>query len=199
MGLGRYEIDTYLEAMRRRIAHIRDELRTIRRKRSLQRARRVDSGFALVSLAGYTYAGKTTLFNRLASESKPVNQGLFTTLSTTTRAVDLYGRRILLTDTVGFIDKLPLALIEAFRSTLEETALSDVIILVVGIHDRNEHRLFVDRLSHGIEVEASFSVDWKLCHPVTFSSQITGDIAHGRMLDPGGDEMAFRRIGIEGP
>jgi len=135
MGLGRYEIDTYLEAMKRQIAHIRNELRTIRRKRSLQRAQRVDSGFALVSLAGYTYAGKTTLFNKLASESKPVNQGLFTTLSTTSRAIDLHGRRILLTDTVGFIDKLPLALIEAFRSTLEETVLSDAIIVVVDFQD----------------------------------------------------------------
>lgn len=135
MGLGRYEIDTYIEAMKRQIAHIRKELRTIRRKRSLQRTQRIDSGFALVSLAGYTYAGKTTLFNKLASESKPVDQGLFTTLSTTSRAVDLYGRRILLTDTVGFIDKLPLGLIEAFHSTLEETVLSDAIILVVDFHE----------------------------------------------------------------
>ncbi len=135
MGLGRYEIDTYLEAMKRQIAHIRGELRNIRRKRSLQRAQRVDSGYALVSLAGYTYAGKTTLFNRLASESKAVDQGLFTTLSTTSRAVDLYGRKILLTDTVGFIDRLPLALIEAFRSTLEETVLSDAIVLVVDFQE----------------------------------------------------------------
>lgn len=135
MGLGRYEIDTYIEAMKRQIAHIRKELQTIRRKRSLQRAQRIDYGFSLVSLAGYTYAGKTTLFNTLASESKPVDRGLFTTLSTTSRAVDFHGRRILLTDTVGFIDRLPLALIEAFRSTLEETILSDAIILVVDFDE----------------------------------------------------------------
>ena len=135
MGMGRYEIDTYLEAMKRQIAHIQQELRIIRRKRGVQRAQRVDSGFVLVSLAGYTDAGKTTLFNRLASESKPVNQGLFTTLSTTTRIVDICERKILLTDTVGFIDGLPLALIEAFRSTLEETVLSDAIVLVVDFKE----------------------------------------------------------------
>jgi len=135
MGLGRYEVDVYFEAIKRQIAHIRRELRAIRGKRSLQRVQRIDHGFSLVSLAGYTYAGKTTLFNTLAVESKPVDQGLFTTLSTTTRAVDFQDRRVLLTDTVGFIDSLPLFLIEAFRSTLEETILSDAIILVVDFHE----------------------------------------------------------------
>ncbi|MFH0897625.1 MAG: GTPase HflX [Candidatus Bathyarchaeota archaeon] len=135
LGLGRYEIDVYLEALKRQIAHIRKELKTVGRKRRLQRAQRVESGFSLVSLAGYTYAGKTTLFNTLAATSKPVDQGLFTTLSTTTREVGFQDRKVLLTDTVGFIDRLPLFLIEAFHSTLEETALSDVIILVIDLHE----------------------------------------------------------------
>ncbi|MCK5625307.1 GTPase HflX, partial [Candidatus Bathyarchaeota archaeon] len=88
-----------------------------------------------VSLAGYTNAGKTTLFNILVKESKPVNLDLFTTLSTTTRSVNFKGKRVLLTDTVGFIDRLPLVLVESFHSTLEETILADVIILVVDIHE----------------------------------------------------------------
>jgi len=135
LGLGRYEIDVHLEAIKRQMSHIRKELSIIRRKRKLQRSRRLDYGFSSVSLAGYTYSGKTTLFNLLSSESKPVDDGLFTTLSTTTRAVDFQDRNILLTDTVGFVDRLPLSLIEAFHSTLEETVLSDVIILVVDFHE----------------------------------------------------------------
>lgn len=135
LGLGRYEVDVHFENIKRRIARIRRDLRKIREKRRLHRSRRLESGFALVSLAGYTGAGKTTLFNALAGESKPVNLGLFTTLTTTTRAVDFEGKKALLTDTVGFIDRLPLILVEAFKSTLEETRLADVILLVVDFHE----------------------------------------------------------------
>lgn len=135
MGLGRYEVDVYYEAIKRQISHIRRELGKIRRKRGLHRARRVDLGFSLVSLAGYTNAGKSTLFNTLTEEAVPVDSGLFTTLSTTTRAVSLARKRALLTDTVGFIDRLPLVLVEAFHATLEETIFSDAIILVVDVHE----------------------------------------------------------------
>ena len=135
MGLGRYEIDVYYESIKRQITHIRRELRNIRGKRGLHRIRRRELGFSLASLAGYTNAGKTTLFNILAKESMPVDLGLFTTLSTTTRSVLFGGRKVLLTDTVGFIDRLPLLLVEAFHSTLEETILSDVIILVVDLNE----------------------------------------------------------------
>jgi len=89
----------------------------------------------LISLAGYTNAGKSSLFNALAEETAPVDSGLFTTLSTTTRAVTLFKRKVLLTDTVGFIDRLPLTLIEAFHSTLEETIFSDLILLVVDVSE----------------------------------------------------------------
>ena len=133
MGLGKYEVDLYYETIRRRIYNIREKLKRKRRKRRLHRARRAELGFPAVSLAGYTNAGKSSLFNALAEEVVPVDAGLFTTLSTTTRLVDLCGRRVLLTDTVGFIDRLPLTLIEAFRSTLEETIFSDLILLVVDV------------------------------------------------------------------
>jgi len=131
LGLGRYKVDVYYEAIRRQITQIRGRLRRIRRKRGLHRVRRLDLGFSLVSLAGYTNSGKSTLFNALTEENVPTSLSLFTTLSTTTRAVSLNGRKALITDTVGFIDRLPLALVESFRSTLEETILSDVIVLVV--------------------------------------------------------------------
>ncbi len=138
MGLGAYEVDIYYETVRRRIHSIQGQLRKIRKKRRLHRARRLELGFSLISLAGYTNAGKSSLFNALAEEAVPVDPGLFTTLSTTTRAVDLFGKRALLTDTVGFIDHLPLTLIEAFHSTLEETILSDLILLIVDISEPHE-------------------------------------------------------------
>ncbi len=135
MGLGKYEVDLYYETIRRRIYSIRNKLRKIRKKRRLHRARRLELGFSLISMAGYTNAGKSSLFNALAEEAVPVDPGLFTTLSTTTRAVSLSGRKVLLTDTVGFIDRLPLTLIEAFHSTLEETIFSDLILLVVDVSE----------------------------------------------------------------
>ena len=134
-GLGAYEVDIYYETVRRRIYFIQSKLRKIRKKRHLHRARRLELGFSLISLAGYTNAGKSSLFNLLAEEAVPVDPGLFTTLSTVTRAIDLFGRRALLTDTVGFIDRLPLTLIEAFHSTLEETIFSDLILLIVDISE----------------------------------------------------------------
>jgi GTP-binding protein HflX len=92
-------------------------------------------GFPSVSLAGYTNSGKSTLFQALTGENVPIDQGVFTTLSTTTRLLDLFGEPVLLTDTVGFIDKLPITLIEAFRSTLEETIFADLILLVVDVSE----------------------------------------------------------------
>lgn len=130
-GLGAYEVDVYYEAVRKQVKSIQDKLARVKRKRGLHRSQRRKLGFASISLSGYTNAGKSTLFNELVKESVPIGEGLFTTLSTTTRVFNLLGKRILLTDTVGFIDKLPIKLIRAFQSTLEETIFSDLILLVV--------------------------------------------------------------------
>ena len=135
MGLGKYEVDLYYENIKQRIHNIQEKLKKKRKKRRLHRTSRAELGFPSISLAGYTNAGKSSLFNALAEEDAPVDQSLFTTLSTTTRMVDLFGKRILLTDTVGFIDRLPLTLIEAFHSTLEETIFSDLILLVLDISE----------------------------------------------------------------
>jgi len=131
MGLGAYEVDVYYEAVKKQVHTIRKKLKKIRIKRLLQRERRAELGFSSISLAGYTNAGKSSLFNALTEEEVPVDKALFTTLSTTTRLVEISNKKFLLTDTVGFIDRLPLTLIEAFHSTLEETIYSDLILLVV--------------------------------------------------------------------
>jgi GTP-binding protein HflX len=135
MGLGAYEAEVYSEAIKRQIQTIQKKLVRIREKRLLHRERREELGFCALSLAGYTSAGKTSLFNALTEETGLVGDSLFTTLSTTTRIVKFSGRDFLLTDTVGFIDRLPLMLIEAFQSTLEEAIYSDVIILVLDFNE----------------------------------------------------------------
>jgi len=131
MGLGAYEADVYRDAIKLQVQTIRKKLARVREKRVLQRKRRMDLGFSTVSLAGYTSAGKSTLFNALTQENALVDSALFTTLSTQTRLIEANSRKFLLTDTVGFIDRLPISLIEAFHSTLEETIFADLIVLVV--------------------------------------------------------------------
>ncbi len=138
MGLGAYQVQVYYDTIKRQIHHIQAKLKTVGKKRSLHRKRRLELGYSTISLAGYTNAGKSSLFNVLAHEEARVGEGLFTTLSTTTRAVSLSNRKVLLTDTVGFIDRLPLTLIEAFHSTLEETIFSDLILLVVDVGEPQE-------------------------------------------------------------
>ncbi len=138
MGLGKYEVDVYYETVKRQIRNTKEKLKKKQEERQLHRVRRDELGFSSISLAGYTNAGKSSLFNMLTEETVPVDDALFTTLSTTTRAVQFSKRKILLTDTVGFIDRLPLKLVKAFHSTLEETIFSDVIILVVDLSEPNE-------------------------------------------------------------
>jgi GTP-binding protein HflX len=138
MGLGKYEVQIYYDSVRRQIHHIQGKLKTVGKKRSLHRKRRTELGYSTISLAGYTNAGKSSVFRALAKEEARIGEGLFTTLSTTTRAVSLFNKKVLLTDTVGFIDRLPLTLIEAFHSTLEETVFSDLVLLVVDVSETPE-------------------------------------------------------------
>jgi GTP-binding protein HflX len=135
MGLGVYEADVYRDAIKLQVQTILKKLTAIRTKRVLQRERRTELGFLSISLAGYTSAGKSTLFNALTEADTMVDRSLFTTLSTTTRMIEFSNRKFLLTDTVGFIDRLPISLIKAFHSTLEETIYSDLIILVLDLKE----------------------------------------------------------------
>jgi GTP-binding protein HflX len=130
-GLGKYEADVYFLDIRRHIVLLKKKLEKEERRRQLHRNQRARSGLPTVSLAGYTSAGKTTLFNRLTGESKVTGQGLFTTLSTATRALDLDGSKVLVNDTVGFVSKLPAYMIEAFKSTLDELRYASLVLLVI--------------------------------------------------------------------
>ncbi len=130
-GLGKYEVDVYYQAIKRQMTTVKQKLQDASRQRELYRAQRRKLDLPIVSLAGYTGVGKTTLFNRLTGESKEISSTLFTTLTTSTRSLNLDGFKILLADTVGFISRLPTYMIEAFKSTLEELAYANLILLVV--------------------------------------------------------------------
>jgi GTP-binding protein HflX len=130
-GLGKYEADIYFLDIRRRAAMLKKKLEKEEKRRQLHRSQRAKAGLPTISLAGYTSAGKTTLFNKLTGETKVTGQGLFTTLSTFTRAIDLRGGRVLLNDTVGFISKLPAYMIDAFKSTLDELTYASLVLLVI--------------------------------------------------------------------
>lgn len=140
---GAYQVDDYYEMIKSRMARIRRELQRIGGERAQRRKTRRRGGQALLSLAGYTNAGKSALFRALCSEDASVGDELFTTLSTTTRRLrfPVQGSKVLLTDTVGFIRNLPPWLVEAFMSTLEEVFLSDAIILVLDISDAPDEML----------------------------------------------------------
>jgi GTP-binding protein HflX len=130
-GPGESQIETDRRLARDRITALRRRLEGVERNRAVMRARRERAALPAVALAGYTNAGKSTLLNALTGAGVGVGERLFHTLDPTTRSFTEQGRRYLLTDTVGFIRKLPHQLVEAFKATLEETVLADLILHVV--------------------------------------------------------------------
>ena len=139
-GPGETQIETDRRLARARIATLRRRLERLERNREVMRARRSGSALPIVALAGYTNAGKSTLLNAMTGAGTGVGERLFHTLDPTTRAYRHHGRRYLLTDTVGFIRKLPHQLVEAFKATLEETALADLILHVVDASEPEQQR-----------------------------------------------------------
>lgn len=134
MGIGKFEADAYQDDIRHRMQTVKKKLAKAGKQRDLHRKSRKRQGFKTVSLAGYTSAGKTTLFNAMTGECREQSATLFTTLSTTIRRLGTE-ETFLMSDTVGFISKLPAYLIDAFKSTLEELLYSDVVIAVIDIND----------------------------------------------------------------
>jgi GTPase len=132
MGMGEYAVDIKFRALKRQMTLIQKKLEDARRRRQLFKTSRERLKLPFVSLAGYTSSGKTTLFNRLVSENKEESPNLFTTLTTTTRSFEpVTGKKVLLSDTVGFISRLPTYMVEAFKSTLEELTYADLILLIL--------------------------------------------------------------------
>jgi GTP-binding protein HflX len=137
-GPGETQLEVDRREIARRIAHLRRELEKVRSHRRRYRAQRKRAAIPTVAIVGYTNAGKSTLLNRLSGADVLVADQLFATLDPTTRRVDLPGgREILLSDTVGFIQKLPTTLVAAFRATLEEIREADLLLHVVDITHPN--------------------------------------------------------------
>jgi GTP-binding protein HflX len=131
-GMGEYSVDVKFRDLKRRMGFIKEKLEEAKRKRDLYHQQRQKTRMPVVSLVGYTSAGKTTLFNLLTAENKEISASLFTTLSTTTRSLVIdQNMTVLLTDTVGFISRLPTYMIDAFKSTLEESLAADLILFLV--------------------------------------------------------------------
>ena len=133
-GPGETQLETDRRHIRRRIQKLREELEQVRKVRSVQRRRRERNAMPVVAIVGYTNAGKSTLLNLLTGSDIQANDRLFDTLDTTTRRLKLdEAQEVLLSDTVGFIRKLPHHLVEAFKATLEELQYADVLLHVADI------------------------------------------------------------------
>ncbi len=148
-GPGETQMETDRRIIHRKIDKLEEELRDVRRVRATQRERREKNEVPVVAIVGYTNAGKSTLLNALTGSDIPANNRLFDTLDTTTRMLEISDTcTVLISDTVGFISKLPHQLVDAFKATLEELTFADLLLHVIDASDPNwrEQGLVVDRL-----------------------------------------------------
>jgi GTP-binding protein HflX len=148
-GPGETKLESDRRHIRERINRLQEELEQVRKVRSVQRERRMKNSVPVVAIVGYTNAGKSTLLNHLTGAGIPANNRLFDTLDTTSRQLTVSDNLdVILSDTVGFIAKLPHHLVDAFRATLEELEYADLLLHVIDASDpnREEHIEVVDRL-----------------------------------------------------
>ena len=157
-GPGETQLETDRRHIRRKIQKLEEELAAVRKVRGTQRRRREKNAMPVVALVGYTNAGKSTLLNQLTGSDIPANDRLFDTLDTTTRRLRIdESTEVLLSDTVGFIRKLPTHLIEAFKATLEELRYADVLLHVIDIANPEweEQARVVDELIRQLGAEGT--------------------------------------------
>ena len=148
-GPGETKLESDRRHIRERIDRLRSELEQVRQVRAVQRERRIKNAMPVVAIVGYTNAGKSTLLNQLTGAGIPANNRLFDTLDTTSRLLNVSDTLdVILSDTVGFISKLPHHLVDAFRATLEELEYADLLLHVIDASDpcREDHIEVVDRL-----------------------------------------------------
>ena len=148
-GPGETKLESDRRHIRERISRLQSELEQVRQVRAVQRERRMKNSVPVVAIVGYTNAGKSTLLNRLTDAGIPANNRLFDTLDTTSRQLKVSDNLdVILSDTVGFIAKLPHHLVDAFRATLEELEYADLLLHVIDSADpnREEHIRVVDSL-----------------------------------------------------
>jgi len=160
MAGGEYEVANYYEMIKKQIKKIRKELEKIERERESHYEYRWKKGYYLVTIAGYTNAGKSSLLNNLTGENVKVEERLFSTLSTTTRAIKKRDAPILITDTVGFIKDIPHWLIDSFKSTLKGIELSDVVVLLVDISEENN--TIVDKINLSVKEIMEINANQKI-------------------------------------
>ena len=177
-GPGETQLETDRRHVRRKIQKLREELEQVRRVRATQRTRREKNEVPVVAIVGYTNAGKSTLLNRLTGADIPANNRLFDTLDTTTRTLEISDTcTVLLSDTVGFIRKLPHHLVEAFKATLEELSYADLLLHVIDASNPlwREQAAVVEQLIVELGAEQTPRIDvFNKC------DRFTGDILpHG--------------------